>query len=706
MNKIMRLAGVGLVLGAGSLFADVKTASVFGDHMVLQRDMPVPIWGKAAPGESVSVTFGAQQAKTTADTKGDWKVSLPAMPANAQPAELVLVGATNRVVLKDVLVGEVWLCSGQSNMYLPLRSCMNPTQEMAACNYPDIRLFTTDYAEYKGPGLSIRPKDKVYALHPQANILGEWKVCLPKNAAGFSGVAYFFGRRLHSELKVPIGLLVTSMGATAIEAWTSLEGLKAIPRYRQRALAFEEICTAYEADTNSFPGSLEIQKKNLPARLKPWFEELDREEPGLASNWMSPDTPTADWARIALPVAVTNNPLGTPVASLWFRKEVTIPADWTGSNLDLHLGQLDAVDEAYVNGTRVGRTWFDASNYWERSRLYPVPAKALATNRVTVVLRLVKLIYPMGVFGPAGEMKLTPAGSTNSAVSLAGDWVMKKSQDLDPGRQPQLTPVKEMPGHHYGHPGVMYNGLLNPLIPYAIRGAIWYQGEANAPFYADYRYLLPGMITSWRKAWGQGDFPFGVVQLADYWEQQTRPVEPLGYTPLREAQTAALELPNTFLATAVGVGEGNNIHPKNKQEVGRRLALGALGVAYGQTNRVYMGITYKSMSVKGNAIRLRFDFATGLHARGEPLVGFSIAGEDRTFYFATARIEGDTVVVSSEKVPKPVAVRYAWATNPVCNLYNAEELPAFPFHTDGWDLSQLVVGQDTITLPSGWKPKR
>ncbi|OPZ80670.1 MAG: hypothetical protein BWY76_03292 [bacterium ADurb.Bin429] len=287
-------------------------------------------------------------------------------------------------------------------------------------------------------------------------------------------------------------------------------------------------------------------------------------------------------------------------------------------------------------------------------------------------------------------------------MSLAGDWRMRKAQDLDAGAQPQMPPIgTQPPGSSYGHPAVMYHALIHPLISYGIRGAIWYQGEANAPFYTDYRELLPGLITSWRKEWGQGDFPFGIVQLASYYDQQTAPVERGGYINLREAQALALRVPGTFLATAMDIGEGNNIHPKNKQEVGRRLALGALATAYGQKG-LFFGPTYKSMKIDRKIIRLRFDHADGLHAKGDPPVGFAIAGADRAFYFAHAKIEGDEVVVWSDKVPNPVAVRYAWASNPVCNLYNRADLPIYPFHTDNWDLSQLVIPKDTITIPTGW----
>lgn len=681
--------------------------------MVLQREMPVPVWGTADANESITVTFAGQTLSTKADAKGKWKVALAAMKANATAQTLTIAGPANTVTLTDVLVGEVWLCSGQSNMGLPVRSCFNQEQEIAAAKYPGIRVFTAEAASGKDGNYVFKPtlKDKLYALSPQDQCLGKWQVCSPATAPNFSAVAYYFGRDLHQKLNVPVGLIVSSVGATAIEAWISVEGLKAIPAYRERALAFEELAQVQMTAPESLSKAIEAQKARVAQRTREWFAKLDAEDKGLLNNWQSTAYDDKSWASINLPVTVDNNPLGCPVASIWFRKSVTIPQEWVGKDLLLSLGTIDAVDETYVNGTKVGRTWFDSPSYWDAKRLYTVPAAAVTSTNVTVAMRLVKLNYQMAPFGPADRMSLTlkPAAGEASATatSLAGGWQFQKAQDLDPGLQPQTNPVSATaPGLHYGNPGVMYNSLIHPIAPYAIKGAIWYQGEANAPFYIDYRSLLPGLIASWRKEWNQGDFPFGIVQLADYWGQQTAPVERGGYTNLRESQAMALSVPNTFLATAVGYGEGNDIHPKRKQEVSRQLAFTALNRFYGLKDIIPAGPMYKSMAIEGSTIRITFDNAKGLRSQGDPLVGFSIAGEDRTFHFAKAKIDAGTVVVSSDKVPKPIAVRYAWTTNPVCNLTNAENFATFPFKTDSWDLSQIVIATDEkVTIPSGWTPK-
>lgn len=688
--------------------AAVVPAPIFGDGMVLQRDRPVPVWGRASPGETVTVSFGDRTVSGKTDAEGKWNVTIEPLAADATPREMTIAGSADKLLYKDVLVGEVWLCSGQSNMGLEVRKVIDAADEIAAATDPQIRGFTAVYAPGKDGSYAFDPEKKTYAIRPQTKCLGSWKPCVGKDVGNVSAVGYFFARELKKRLGVPIGIVVCSTGATAIESWISVEGLKAIPRYRPRAEAWEELATAYLADKDAYPAAVEAQKKRVAAETRRWFDRLDAEDPGLGGGWMEAGFDTADWSPVELPVTLEDNPIGSPIASIWFRKTVAIPAAWVGKDLELRLGTIDAVDDTYVNGRPVGRTWFDSEKYWEAKRVYPVPAAAVTGTSVSVAIRMLKLVYHMAPLGPADEMKLVPTGAVEPAtpVSLAGGWRMRKAQDLDYGDQPQVSPfLGTVPGGHYGNAGVQYNGLIHPVAPYAIRGAIWYQGEANAPFYVDYRSLLPGLIASWRKEWGY-DFPFGVVQLADYWGQQTAPVERTGYTNLRESQAMAVAAtPGAFLATAVGVGEGNDIHPRRKQEVGRRLALHALGVVYGMKDRSFSGPTYTSMKVEGDRIRLSFDHARGLHAQGEPPVGFAIAGRDRAFYFARAKIEGEQVVVWSEKVPKPVAVRYAWATNPVCNLTNDEELPMFQFRTDDWDLAQLVIPKDTIVIPAGWQPK-
>lgn len=690
----------------------VTVAAVFGSGMVLQRDRPVPVWGRAEPGDRVEVRFGDFTATTTADTDGRWRTALPPMPGNATGREFTVTGPANRLRFDDVLVGEVWLGSGQSNMGLPLRSCANAAEEAAAADFPQIRFFTAEYAAGTEGGETVEPrpqagKSRRFAVLPRENVNGSWKICTPKNAPNFSGTCYFFARRIHRELGVPVGMVVSSVGATAIEAWISIQALRKIPSYAERAESFDLLARACLADPAGLPAALEAQAARLGERQATWFKSLDAEDPGLSGGWMATGFDDGDWATVRLPVTPEDNPIGAPVASIWFRRRVTVPPEWSGQDLELGLGVLDAADEAFVNGMRVGRTWFDVDGYWRLSRTYRVPATAVTGTTVDVAMRLLKLQYPMAPLGPVAAMRLIPTGTAPvEPVPLAGEWRMKKAQNLDPGRQPRPASLWDAaPGGHSCQPGVMHNGMIHPLQPYAIRGALWYQGAANAPTYIDYRTLLPGLIRSWREEWGEGDFPFILVQQQDFWAQQTRPVERGGHTNIRQSQAMAVAVPKTMMVTAVGLGCANDSHPKNKQEVGRRLALMALAEVYGRT-LLHDGPKFRAMAVEGDGVRLSFDDAQGLHARGEPPVGFAIAGRNRRFHFAKARIEGESVVVWSERVPEPVAVRYAWASHPVCNLYNAADLPMFPFATDSWDPSQLVIAEDEpVTIPTGWVEK-
>jgi sialate O-acetylesterase len=693
---------------SASVRAEVSAACIFTDSMVLQRDKPVPIWGKGAPGEAVTVEFLDQKVTTKTGEDGRWKVALKPLATDDKGHELTVSGPDKKIVFKDVLVGEVWLCAGQSNMVWQVRNCANAKEEIAAANYPKMRVFQVGYAKADDHGYSIDPSllVKSYALRPQDKCNGYWVPSNPTNAGAFSGMAYYFGRDLHKELNVPVGLIVSAVGATAIEAWMSVDQLKDIPAYHNRAVAFELLANDYLANPDGHPNALEAEKARFAEQQANWFLQLDEEDPGLRNKWMDSDFDDANWGTFDLPVSADNNPIGAPVASVWFRKQVTIPSQWVGKDLEISLGVIDSADETFVNGTHVGKTWFDTKEYWKVSRKYSISAADVSTTKLLVAMRLLKVAYAMAPFGPADQMYVTLKGDAAAEhVSLTGAWRSKKAKALDPGIEPRIAEMnKARPGGHYGQPGVMHNGMINPIAPYAIRGVVWSHGGANAPMYTDYRSLLPGLISGWRQEWGQGDFPFCVVQQSDCYEQQTAPVERAAWVNLRQAQMSALTLPNTFVVPTIGCGDSDNVHYKNKQEAGRRIMLAAMGEVYGKKDRTWMSPMYKSMKVEGNKIRLTFNFGRGMHSRGDPPVGFVVAGADRTFYFGQAKIEGDEVVVWSDKVPNPVAVRYAWAINPVCNVYNDQDLPILPFTTDSWDVSQIGIGKDTITIPSGWKP--
>ena len=490
-----------LSLGAG---ADVKLPALISDNMVLQRGAETPIWGTADPAERVTVTMGDQRAVAVADENGKWMLRLKQWDAGG-PYEITIAGK-NSITLKNVMVGEVWICSGQSNMQWPLSHALNAEQEIADSDYPDIRLFSVK---------------RTVADEPQTDVVGKWQECSPKTSGSFSAVGYFFGRELYREMGVPIGLIHSSWGGTPAESWTSHPTLESDP-------ALKPILDRWAKRMEEYPQA----KKEYDEKLAQWQKDAQKaKEAGKAA-------PKKPWP-------------------------------------------------------------------------------------------------PVG------------------------------------------------PNHPY-KPSGLYNAMIAPLIPYAIEGAIWYQGESNAGRAYEYRKLFPAMIYDWRKAWGQGDFPFLFVQLANFTSIHALPAES-AWAELREAQLMALMQPRTGMAVTIDIGETHSIHPKNKQEVGRRLALAAEAIAYGY-DVDYSGPIYKSMTIKGSEVWLRFNHLDGgLVAKGgDTLKGFSIAGPDMKFVWAQAVIVGNKVVVWSDKVPHPIAVRYAWDNNPVCNLYNEAGLPASPFRTDPW----------------------
>ncbi len=515
---------------AVSAVADVKLPAIISNNMVIQRGIKARIWGTADPGEEVTVSIAAQKQAAKADDRGEWAVLLEPMKEGG-PLEMTIAGK-NSIKVENILVGDVWVCSGQSNMAMTVGGSANAKDEAAAADFPLIRHF----------GVRHTP-----AATPQKDTPGAaWAVCSPQTVGGFTAVGYFFGRHLHQELKVPIGLLHTSVGGTPAQAWTSREALDAVPELKHYIAALDAAV-------------------NPSAEAKAKFEE--------------------------------------------------------------------------------------ALKKWEAEAAKAKEAK----------------------------------------------------------KQPPRKPAPPGVGSHT--PSALYNGMVAPVTPYAIRGAIWYQGESNAGNAKEYRILFPTMIKDWRKRWGQGDFPFLWVQLASFMAVDKEPSD-IGWAWLREAQDLTLALPKTGQACIIDIGEVKDIHPRNKQDVGKRLALAALAIEYGK-DVVHSGPRFDKMTVEGNKARISFTKETlggGLVARPfedmkpngptlqkrfevelapdlrpkSEVYGFAIAGEDKRFVWAEAKIDGDSVVVSAPGIEKPVAVRYAWANTPVCNLYNKAGLPACPFRTDDW----------------------
>lgn len=768
--------------------AEVKPHALFSDDMVLQREKSAPVWGTAGPNEKVVVRIGKQYKSTQADAAGNWRVALDPMPA-APGLTLSIKGEDKgeaEIVFHNVAFGDVYICSGQSNMEMGVGLVNNAPQEIAAANYPNIRLLLVPHQVSGAP-------QKQFAAPVQ------WKVCTPQNIAaggwgGFSAVGYFFGRELNQKLGVPIGLIQSAWGGTIAQAWTSRNTLLKRDDLRDATLETEKALT----DTSGI---------SLAERMQTWWNTSDA---GTKNNWSIPAFDDAAWKTMKLPGAWEGNGLADFDGLVWFRKTIEIPAAWEGKDLTLHLGAIDDRDTTFWNGAMVG-----SMDQWNVPRVYKIAANLVKAGRVTISVRVLDTGGGGGLYG-GDEMRLElakpEANDATQKLDVSGDWKYQVSaalKDLPP------APIDTNNGNP-NQPTVLFNGMIAPLVPFSVRGAIWYQGESNAGNPGQYQTLFPDLIKDWRTVWNAkqdgSEFGFYFVQLANFTPRVAEPVQS-GWAELRDAQTQTLKLvPRTGMATILDIGDAGDIHPRNKQDVGKRLALAALATEYKQkieysgptfhlmemedgSNRVKihfthaLGLTIKNpvpvvpinntqeypdvpaghwayaaidkLSQAGiieeypggqrNRLMTRYEFAVAIarlqqnlgtsqaalvgpqpampatanksyadlkntifalshefapeiaalgvrvgdlelvprplrpeiEGLGAFVKGFSIRGEDGQWYWAEAHLDGESVVVWSGDVPRPVAVRYAWANNPDVNLVNAAGLPAIPFSTDG-----------------------
>jgi sialate O-acetylesterase len=642
-----------LLVFVGAVRAEVRLPAIISDNLVLQQETKVRIWGNARAGERVTVTFRNKSAETVADAQGRWQVFIGPLKSGG-PAELTVKG-DNTLTIKNVLVGEVWLCSGQSNMEWPLANTIGATETLANANYPEIRMFRVEHHT---------------SAEPLTDLEGHWVITTPDEAAHFTAVGYFFGRELYQRLKVPIGLINSSWGGTPAEAWTSHDALVSSPELKP-------ILDRYESSLNMLPQA----KEAYAQALAQWEEKnlyIDAGNKGEALGYADPATSTADWSKMDLPQQFETAGLLIDGA-VWFRKVLELPESWAGKDLVLNLTPIDDQDVTYFNGNKVGSIGRETPNSYMVPRKYVVPGSLVHGGRNVIAVRVFDSAGEGG-FSRGGAMSIGP--QEGDVISLRGAWDYKVELALEPkhpdwGSRPEAVGVSNQ-----NNPSVLYNAMIAPLVPFAIRGAIWYQGESNAGRAYQYRTLFPIMIRNWRSAWGH-EFPFYFVQLANWHANKAEPDES-DWAELREAQTMTLREPQTGMAVTIDIGDENDIHPRNKVDVGRRLAAWALFGTYGQ-KVVPSGPLFDRFAVEGDKVRIRFKHGAGLKTSdGGPLKGFAIAGEDRRFVWADARIDGDAVIVSSPKVLKPVAVRYGWADNPLANLYNAAGFPASPFRTDDW----------------------
>ncbi|GAB4254690.1 MAG: sialate O-acetylesterase [Candidatus Methylacidiphilales bacterium] len=631
-------------------------APIFQDHCVLQRDTLIPVWGRARPMETIRARLGDfPAATTTANEDGSWLLRLPAVGAGG-PFELLLeTGSGQSLTVKDLLVGDVWVCSGQSNMEWKLSQCDTHPEETARADHPHLRLLT------------IATPAKA---DPQTSVGGPWLTCTPSTISAFSAVGGWFGRKLHAELGIPIGLIANAWGGTRIEAWLSRQALMTDP-------LGPALVTAYEEQLYG----LRPMDGPCYVHADDWFQAEGPEDPvnhGEKQGWHRPDFNDAAWSSMDIPCRWQDR--GHDFNGIfWFRRNVELPKDWRGRSLVLHLGAIDKHDETYVNGVKVGGMSWENRDAWCTPRTYSLPPELTTGERLTLAVRVRSHLYHGGMTGPASVMGLASAATSRESISLAGPWKFAVEQNWGLVKPPPLTTSGEGPGGHNA-PYTLFNSRLHPIIPYAIRGFIWYQGESNTANPTAYRRLLPLLIQDWRRHFAQGDLPFLIVQLANYMAAYEEPRES-AWAELREAQRAALALPATGLAVAIDVGEANDIHPRAKKPVGERLARWALAHVYHRPI-LPSGPLFRSLQAEPyGRLRVCFDYALGLRTRdGQPVRHVAVAPADGPFRWAETAIEGETLLAWHPDIPHPQRLRYAWADNPAgCNLVNGEDLPASPF---------------------------
>ena len=626
--------------------ASLTLHRLFSDHMVLQRDVEVPIWGKAEAKAKLTVYFEGNSWETIADKDGAWQIVLPPH-VKGGPFSMVVKSAHSSIELQDIWFGDVWLCSGQSNMEWTVEKSHNAESEIKAANYHFIRLFEVPHQMAASP-------EKEWSGSPL------WKTCTPETVADFSAVAYYFGRELVRELDVPIGLISANWGGTNIEAWSSHEMLAKFPFMKGKLISPDSLDQVLSTQENH-----DEEEK--------WRRSMDSLDVGEKANWEKGESQWSKAKSVDLPGTLEFMGFGQTDGVFWFRKEFVLSEKQASGPIEIYLGKIDDEDKTYLNGELIGET-----KQATVDRNYSVAEEVVRAGKNVLVVRIKDLGWSGGFKGTPENLVIHTSGDS---IDLAAEWqVLVGSVSLPP--IPKVKHPKDLPS-------TLFNGMIHPLIPFSLKGIVWYQGEGNASEAFSYRYLFSSMIQDWRKAWNQKELPFYFVQLANYRPVKAQPTESL-WAELRESQREALALPHTGMAVAIDLGEADNIHPANKQEVGRRLALQAFEDTYG-ISVTADGPMYKSHEVIGSSIRIHFRTKgiSLVSGTSEALAGFTIAGADQVFHRAEAWIESDsTVIVSSPKVPEPVAVRYAWADNPgELNLLGSNGIPAAPFRTDRWKLS-------------------
>jgi sialate O-acetylesterase len=634
-----------LLLSQVLVFGQVKLPRLVSEGMVLQRDAKTTIWGWAAAGEKVTINFNGKAYRTITDAQGKWAVTLAPMKAGG-PYTLD-IKASNQITLNDIWLGDVYLCSGQSNMvHQMVLHNITYADDIATANFPQIRHFSIPTAtSLAGPAQDLPP--------------ASWKSANPQDVNNFSAVAYFFARKLFQQYRIPIGLINASVGGTPIEAWISKEGLQDFP------------AIVATLDQNTDTSFVNGSKRRSSAAARAYQPKTEQDK-GLteALKWFDLAYVPKGWRNINIPGYWEDQGIKDLNGVVWYRRELDIPASMVGVPAKVFLGRIVDADVFYINGKQVGHT-----SYQYPQRRYSLPAGILTPGKNIFVVR-VSNTGGKGGFIPDKPYFIEANGQT---LDLKGYWQYKVGEIYRPATGSAGGDLNAQ-----NQPAALYNAMVAPAIAYTLKGILWYQGESNAGNPTDYKRLLPALITDWRNKWQQSNMPFLFVQLPNFMEVNYLPSES-NWAMMREAALQTLAVPNTALAVTIDLGEWNDIHPDNKKDVGERLALAAQKIIYKEKKLVSSGPLYQSFKIDDNEIILNFSHSgSGLISiDGEALSWFAIAGADKKFVWAKAKIEGNQVVVWSDEVPEPKFVRYGWADNPDgANLYNKEGLPASPFRTD------------------------
>lgn len=655
MKKNFLILSILFALSGPQVFSQVKLPQILRDSMILQRNKPINIWGWATKGEKVKIKFNGKSYSTRTNNDGQWKLKLSAMKAGG-PYTMEIAGK-NKITLHNILIGDVWFCSGQSNMVhqIKLHSVYYPNA-IPNAHYPEIRQFwVPNVTNLQGPQEDLP--------------FGYWKSANPENVPDFSAVAYFFAKALYEKYHVPIGIINSSWGGVPIEAFMSKDALKDFPSIMKTVDHNKDTAFLNSLKRRNFHRNIGIPKP---------------QDKGLAGPipWYDPSYVPKEWRQIGIPGYWEDQGLKDLNGVVWYRKEINVPQSMIGKSAKVFLGRIVDANTLYINGKEVGNT-----TYQYPQRRYPVPDGLLKAGKNLFVVR-VSNNFGKGGFVPDKPYELIAGGDT---VDLKGYWQYKVGE--------VFIPRQRFDGGGFGFaaqnaPTALYNSMVAPEIDYSIKGFVWYQGESNAGQPLEYAKLQPAMINDWRDKWKEGNIPFLFVQLPGFGDYDYLPSKS-NWAELRNSQLQSLSVPNTAMAVAIDLGEWNDIHPDRKKPVGKRLALAAEKLAYGE-NVVYSGPLYQSSKIDGDSIIVSFthtgaglifkspdDSAYTSPLPGDVEGGFTIAAADKKYILAKAKIEGDKVVVWSDEVKDPKYVRYAWADNPVNpNLYNKEDLPASPFETE------------------------